>query len=69
MEQVQQALARGLTGKMLHGTMAELHGAEGAERVRLADTVSRLFLRGNSRSHGSGEGHERPEGHEGNPGR
>ena len=47
-EQVLQALARGLTGKMLHGTLAELHGAEGAEREKLADTVSRLFLRGAS---------------------
>ena len=45
-DQVLQALTRGLTGKMLHGTLAELHGAEGAERERLADTVSRLFLRG-----------------------
>jgi glutamyl-tRNA reductase len=30
---------------MLHGTMAELHAAEGEDRSRLADTVSRLFLR------------------------
>ena len=54
-----QALARGLTGKMLHGTLAELHGTEGAERERLADTVSRLFLRGQAsgaRSTHGGEG-------------
>jgi glutamyl-tRNA reductase len=53
-EQVLEALARGLTHKMLHGTMAELHAAEGADRARLADTVSRLFLRQNSRQPGSG---------------
>ncbi len=52
-EQVLEALARGLTHKMLHGTLAELHAAEGAERQRLADTVSRLFLRQGSRG-GSG---------------
>jgi glutamyl-tRNA reductase len=44
-ETVLEALSRGLTHKMLHGTMAELHAAEGDERSRLADTVSRLFLR------------------------
>ncbi len=42
---VLEALARGLTCKMLHGTMAELHAAEGDDRERLAETVSRLFLR------------------------
>ncbi|CAD5374159.1 glutamyl tRNA reductase [Rubrivivax sp. A210] len=44
-EQVLEAMARGLTGKMLHGTMAELNAADGDERQHLADTVSRLFLR------------------------
>ncbi|MBA4178712.1 MAG: glutamyl-tRNA reductase [Leptothrix sp. (in: Bacteria)] len=44
-EQVLEALARGLTNKMLHGTLAELHAAEGEQRQHLADTVSRLFLR------------------------
>ena len=53
---VLDALARGLTGKMLHGTLAELHAAEGAERTQLADTVSRLFLRGSPRQPGSGSG-------------
>ena len=48
-EQVLEALARGLTNKMLHGTLAELHAAEGDERSRLADTVSRLFLRQGTR--------------------
>ncbi len=44
-EKVLESLARGLTSKMLHGTLAELHAADGEERSRLADTVSRLFLR------------------------
>jgi glutamyl-tRNA reductase len=52
-EQVLEALARGLAGKMLHGTLAELHAAEGAERERLAATVSRLFLRGSPGGPGS----------------
>jgi glutamyl-tRNA reductase len=51
-ERALEALARGLTGKMLHGTMAELHAAEGEERGRLADTVSRLFLRQSTRRPG-----------------
>jgi glutamyl-tRNA reductase len=53
-EQVLEALARGLTHKMLHGTLAELHAAEGDERARLADTVSRLFLRQGTRGGMSG---------------
>ena len=53
-EKVLEALARGITHKMLHGTMAELHAAEGDERQHLADTVSRLFLRQNARHHGEG---------------
>ncbi len=52
-DQVLEALARGLTQKMLHGTLAELHTVEGAEREQLADTISRLFLRGSTRSPGS----------------
>jgi glutamyl-tRNA reductase len=53
-EKVLEALARGITHKMLHGTMAELHAAEGDERQHLADTVSRLFLRQNARHPGEG---------------
>ena len=49
-EAVLDALARGLANKMLHGTLAELHSAEGDERKRLVETVSRLFLRASSRS-------------------
>jgi len=45
-ENVLEALTRGLTHKMLHGTLAELHAADGTAREQLADTVSRLFLRG-----------------------
>jgi glutamyl-tRNA reductase len=49
---VLEALTRGLTQKMLHGTLAELHAVEGQERERLAQTVSRLFLRGGARTPG-----------------
>jgi glutamyl-tRNA reductase len=52
---VLEALSRGITHKMLHGTMAELHAADGEQREELAATVSRLFLRGGSR-HPSGDG-------------
>jgi glutamyl-tRNA reductase len=38
-------MARGITHKMLHGPLSELHAAEGDERAHLADTVARLFLR------------------------
>ena len=51
-ETVLEALTRGLTNKMLHGTLAELHAAEGEDRARLADTVSRLFLRRSTRQPG-----------------
>ncbi len=46
---VLETLSKGLTQKMLHGTLAELRAAEGDERARLARTVSRLFLRAGSR--------------------
>ena len=48
-EAVLEALSRGLTQKMLHGTLAELHAAEGEQRSQLAQTVSRLFLRSAAR--------------------
>ena len=51
---VLEALSRSLTQKMLHGTMAELHSADGPQREQLAATVSRLFLRGGGR-HPSGD--------------
>lgn len=46
---VLEALSRGLTQKMLHGTLAELRATEGEERAHLAQTVSRLFLRASNR--------------------
>ena len=46
---VLEALSRGLTQKMLHGALAELRTSEGEQRHRLADTVSRLFLRQSTR--------------------
>jgi len=42
---VLEALSRGLTQKMLHGALAELHAADAEQRTQLASTVSRLFLR------------------------
>ena len=45
-EAVLDALSRGLTQKLLHGTLAELNASEGEQRLLLAQTVSRLFLRG-----------------------
>ena len=47
---VLEALSRGLTQKMLHGTLAELHAADGEHRADLAQTVSRLFLRQSTRA-------------------
>ena len=49
-EQVLDMLSRGLTQKLLHGALAELHSTEGAQREQLAQTVSRLFLRQTVRS-------------------
>jgi glutamyl-tRNA reductase len=43
---VLEALSKGLTHKLMHGTFAELHAVEGEQRDALATTVSRLFLRG-----------------------
>ncbi|MDF1485904.1 glutamyl-tRNA reductase [Ramlibacter sp. H39-3-26] len=42
---VLEALSRGLTQKMLHGAMAELHAGDAAARAQTAQAVSRLFLR------------------------
>lgn len=42
---VLEALSRGLTQKMLHGTLAELHKGNAEQRNQTMDTVSRLFLR------------------------
>ncbi|XHS80183.1 glutamyl-tRNA reductase [Burkholderiaceae bacterium UC74_6] len=48
-EEALEALSRGITQKMLHGTLAELHSTDGEQRDQLAQTVSRLFLRGSSK--------------------
>jgi glutamyl-tRNA reductase len=42
---VLEALSRGLTQKMLHGTLAELRAGDADTRAATAQTVSRLFLR------------------------
>jgi len=47
---VLEALSRGITQKMLHGTMAELHKGDVEQRAQTADTVQRLFLRSQSKS-------------------
>ncbi|MDT7837503.1 glutamyl-tRNA reductase [Aquabacterium sp. OR-4] len=47
---VLEALSRGLTQKLLHGAMAELHGSDGEARQQVAQTVSRLFLRNTARN-------------------
>ncbi len=59
LEAVLEALSRGLTQKMLHGTMAELHAGDADARAHTADMVSRLFLR-NQRGggHGNSGGHQ-----------
>lgn len=44
-EAVMEALSRGLTQKMLHGALAELHAGDAQAREQTAQTVSRLFLR------------------------
>ena len=44
-EAVLDALSRGLTQKMLHGTLVELHGGDASTREATAQAVSRLFLR------------------------
>ena len=53
-DSVLEALARGLTQKMLHGTLAELHAADGEQRAELAQTVARLFLRQSTRGPADG---------------
>lgn len=47
---VLEALSRGLTQKMLHGTMAELRAGDADARAQTAQTVSRLFLRSSSKT-------------------
>jgi glutamyl-tRNA reductase len=49
-EAVLDALARGLTAKLMHGAMTELRGADGEHRQQVALTVQRLFLHGAARN-------------------
>ncbi len=53
-DSVLEALSRGLTQKLLHGALAELHGsADGEQRAQTAETISRLFLRQAPRNPGN----------------
>jgi glutamyl-tRNA reductase len=45
-EDVLQALSKGLTQKMLHGTLAELHTGDANDREDKVRWISRLLLRG-----------------------
>ncbi len=47
---VLEALSRGLTQKMLHCTLAELRAGDAEVRAQTAQTVSRLFLRSQSKT-------------------
>ncbi len=44
-EVVLEALSRGLTQKLLHGALAELHAGDNQARAHTAQTIERLFLR------------------------
>ncbi len=52
-EEALEALARGLTQKMLHGALAELHNADQVQRAQMATAVARLFLRGERHAQGA----------------
>jgi len=45
LDAVLEGLSRGLTQKMLHGALAELHAGDAHTRGRTAEAVARLFLR------------------------
>ena len=44
-DEVLEALSKGITQKMLHGTFAELHAGDTASREHTAQVVQKLFLR------------------------
>jgi glutamyl-tRNA reductase len=44
---VLEALSRGMTQKMLHGAMAELHAGDAESRERARHAIEHFFLRGN----------------------
>ena len=58
-DSVLEALARGMSQKMLHGTLAELHVGDADRREATAQTVSRLFLRGQGQGRGRSDDAER----------
>jgi glutamyl-tRNA reductase len=45
MDTVLEALSRGLTQKMLHGALAELHAGDAAARERASAAIQHFFLR------------------------
>ena len=45
MDAVLETLARGLTQKMLHGAMAELHTGDAQARERASNAIQHFFLR------------------------
>ncbi len=49
LDSVLEGLSRGLTQKMLHGAMAELHSGDSSARAQTAQSLSRLFLRRTTR--------------------
>jgi glutamyl-tRNA reductase len=61
-EKVLEALSRGLTQKMLHGALAELHASDGEQRNHTAEMVSRLFLRQSTRDPANESGSAPVEG-------
>jgi glutamyl-tRNA reductase len=50
-EQVLEALSRGLTQKMLHGTYTQLNAQDATERDQAQAAATRLFLQAGSQSH------------------
>ena len=50
MDAVLESLARGLTAKVLHGTLSELRQTDAEHRAEVKHAVCRLFLRDGSRS-------------------
>jgi glutamyl-tRNA reductase len=49
-DNVLEALSRGLTQKMMHGAMAELNAADPVHREQTTQAISRLFLRSQSKT-------------------
>jgi glutamyl-tRNA reductase len=48
-DEVLEALSKGLTQKMLHGAMAELHAGDAASRERAGTAIQHFFLRNKGR--------------------